>query len=68
MLALKKFASENFDRYTGTFGPQNIKARVAHILVKHRDSRRPSSWREVCDSPLLWITCCSGLIVADWTY
>ena len=22
------------------------KIRVAHLLVKHRDSRRPSSWRE----------------------
>ena len=53
MLALKKFAGENFDKSTGTFGPQNIEARVAHILVKHRGSRRPSSWREVCDSLLL---------------
>jgi NIMA-interacting peptidyl-prolyl cis-trans isomerase 1 len=23
------------------------KIRAAHLLVKHRDSRRPSSWREV---------------------
>lgn len=22
--------------------------RASHLLVKHRDSRRPSSWREVC--------------------
>lgn len=26
------------------------KIRAAHLLVKHRDSRRPSSWREVCAS------------------
>lgn len=24
------------------------KIRAAHLLVKHRESRRPSSWREVC--------------------
>jgi len=24
------------------------KIRASHLLVKHRDSRRPSSWREVC--------------------
>ena len=24
------------------------KIRAAHLLVKHKDSRRPSSWREVC--------------------
>lgn len=22
--------------------------RASHLLVKHRDSRRPSSWKEVC--------------------
>ena len=27
------------------------KIRAAHLLVKHRDSRRPSSWREVRLSP-----------------
>ena len=24
------------------------KIRCAHLLVKHKDSRRPSSWKEVC--------------------
>lgn len=24
------------------------KIRASHLLVKHKDSRRPSSWREVC--------------------
>lgn len=28
------------------------KIRAAHLLVKHRDSRRPSSWREVRDVAL----------------
>lgn len=28
------------------------KIRAAHLLVKHRDSRRPSSWREVASSLL----------------
>jgi NIMA-interacting peptidyl-prolyl cis-trans isomerase 1 len=31
-------------RIDGT-GPEG-KIRVAHLLVKHRDSRRPSSWKE----------------------
>lgn len=26
----------------------NGKIRAAHLLIKHKDSRRPSSWREVC--------------------
>lgn len=26
--------------------PQDGKIRCAHLLVKHRDSRRPASWRE----------------------
>jgi NIMA-interacting peptidyl-prolyl cis-trans isomerase 1 len=25
----------------------NGKIRASHLLVKHRDSRRPSSWRQV---------------------
>jgi NIMA-interacting peptidyl-prolyl cis-trans isomerase 1 len=29
-----------------TFGNQQGKIRAAHLLVKHRDSRRPASWRE----------------------
>ncbi len=28
-------------------GGQGDKIRAAHLLVKHRDSRRPSSWREL---------------------
>jgi peptidyl-prolyl cis-trans isomerase NIMA-interacting 1 len=27
-------------------GPQQGKIRTAHLLVKHRESRRPASWRE----------------------
>ncbi|KAI0094473.1 rotamase-domain-containing protein [Irpex rosettiformis] len=29
-----------------TGGPGEGKVRASHLLVKHRDSRRPSSWRE----------------------
>jgi NIMA-interacting peptidyl-prolyl cis-trans isomerase 1 len=28
-------------------GDKSGKIRVSHLLIKHRDSRRPSSWREV---------------------
>jgi NIMA-interacting peptidyl-prolyl cis-trans isomerase 1 len=28
------------------FAPTGDKIRCAHLLVKHRDSRRPASWRE----------------------
>lgn len=28
------------------FAPSGDKIRCAHLLVKHRDSRRPASWRE----------------------
>jgi NIMA-interacting peptidyl-prolyl cis-trans isomerase 1 len=28
------------------FAPSGDKIRAAHLLVKHRDSRRPASWRE----------------------
>jgi NIMA-interacting peptidyl-prolyl cis-trans isomerase 1 len=31
---------------TSTLAPQDGKIRAAHLLVKHRDSRRPASWRE----------------------
>ena len=35
-------------------GPDNNdKIRVVHLLVKHKDSRRPSSWREVGSSRLV---------------
>lgn len=33
------------DRYA-TQGQPEGKIRASHLLVKHRDSRRPSSWRE----------------------
>lgn len=31
----------------GTQRSEDDSMRASHILVKHRDSRRPSSWREV---------------------
>ena len=27
-------------------GPEDDKVQASHLLVKHKDSRRPSSWRE----------------------
>lgn len=30
----------------------NDKVRASHLLVKWSGSRRPASWKEVCDSPL----------------
>ncbi len=33
-------------------GSQPGKIRAAHLLVKHRESRRPMSWREVSSFPL----------------
>lgn len=35
-------------RHEAVPGVPEGKIRAAHLLVKHRDSRRPSSWREVC--------------------
>jgi NIMA-interacting peptidyl-prolyl cis-trans isomerase 1 len=29
-------------------GGHGEKIRASHLLVKHKDSRRPSSWKEVC--------------------
>lgn len=48
---LKAYMEQN---HSASAGPQAIgrgpgrdgKIRAAHLLVKHRDSRRPSSWRE----------------------
>lgn len=34
----------NKDNDSGNHGGQ---VRASHLLVKHRDSRRPSSWKEV---------------------
>ena len=33
-------------RADGVSGRNDGKIRAAHLLVKHRDSRRPSSWKE----------------------
>lgn len=49
--------SETLKHYMGTYhssaslrpdgqGQQEGKIRASHLLVKHKDSRRPSSWRE----------------------
>lgn len=40
-------ASEIGDTENGAVG-ESGKIRASHLLVKHKDSRRPSSWREVC--------------------
>lgn len=37
---------ERPDDSDSTLGSQSEQVRASHILVKHRDSRRPSSWRE----------------------
>ena len=37
----------------GPGGDANDKVRASHLLVKHRDSRRPSSWKEVCVALIL---------------
>ena len=42
-------ATHHSQRSTGApaaAGGEGDKIRAAHLLVKHRDSRRPSSWRE----------------------
>lgn len=33
------------DRYAGS-GQKEGQIRASHLLIKHRDSRRPTSWRE----------------------
>ncbi|KAL1977477.1 hypothetical protein VTN31DRAFT_336 [Thermomyces dupontii] len=44
---LKVFMAENHSGPVGIAGlPAEGKIRCSHLLVKHRDSRRPSSWRE----------------------
>ena len=50
------------------------KVRASHLLVKHRDSRRPSSWKEptvtrskvVSPVPLYFLNHCSCLI-SGWS-
>ncbi len=46
---LKKYVAENYDATpkASAVDPTEGKIRVRHLLVKHKDSRRPSSWREV---------------------
>lgn len=41
----KNFTSTQAHKSNGAGAPGD-KIRAAHLLVKHRDSRRPSSWRE----------------------
>lgn len=36
-------------KHDGALNGAEGKIRASHLLVKHRDSRRPSSWREVGD-------------------
>lgn len=47
---LKRYMAENFST-SGPLAPsdgrQQGKIRCAHLLVKHSESRRPSSWKEV---------------------
>ncbi|EPX71953.1 peptidyl-prolyl cis-trans isomerase Pin1 [Schizosaccharomyces octosporus yFS286] len=48
MDALRQFMDKEFSvpKSTGLEAPSSPKVRVSHLLVKHRESRRPSSWRE----------------------
>ncbi|KAK3368726.1 hypothetical protein B0H63DRAFT_489043 [Podospora didyma] len=43
---LKTYMAKYHSGSLVTEGAQPGKIRAAHLLVKHRDSRRPSSWRE----------------------
>jgi peptidyl-prolyl cis-trans isomerase NIMA-interacting 1 len=38
-----------YAEYVGGEGSRPAKVRASHLLVKHKDSRRPASWKEVCD-------------------
>jgi len=50
---MAKYHSGSFQPAEGAGQPGKIRA--AHLLVKHAESRRPSSWREVSPSfPLLF--------------
>ena len=42
-----KYLSEDASKYH----VEDDSMRASHLLVKHRDSRRPSSWREVDPIP-----------------
>lgn len=47
--ALKKYMATHHSSKgvpPASFAPTEGKIRCAHLLVKHRDSRRPASWRE----------------------
>lgn len=46
---LKNYMAANHSTHgisSSTFADKGDKIRAAHLLVKHRDSRRPASWRE----------------------
>ncbi len=44
---LKLYMAKYHSGALSSEGAQPGKIRAAHLLVKHRDSRRPMSWREV---------------------
>jgi NIMA-interacting peptidyl-prolyl cis-trans isomerase 1 len=44
---LKLYMAKYHSGSMATEGAQPGKIRAAHLLVKHRESRRPMSWREV---------------------
>ena len=45
-MALHHSTAANPSSYTIGHNDKQGKIRAAHLLVKHRDSRRPSSWKE----------------------
>ena len=47
-------ASQYLGNPSGSSDAPADKVRASHLLVKHRGSRRPSSWKEVCGSPRVW--------------
>ena len=42
----KNYTSSGINPKANGHGAGGDKIRCAHLLVKHRDSRRPTSWRE----------------------
>lgn len=45
------------DQLKKVFDGEKGQVRASHLLVKHKDSRRPSSWKEVCSGPPLIAPC-----------
>ena len=45
-MALHHSTAANPSSYSMGHSDKDGKIRAAHLLVKHRDSRRPSSWKE----------------------